>query len=367
MGLILKLPFDGRTRTIEIDSERNIRFLDHDDLVYEQAMVGFGGKESAEAKLFRLYGTKGARSLMEPTPVYYPERPDYFDRDTCKDWTMRFIQALKKQGFRAYGTGIEDTPFGIAEMIYYSGMAEELTEIKIYLDELADDEDEAASWVIDWLRESVSKMVKYEGHDAELAELLGEYLDADEFQVTVNEILYACNDSPYENTEAWRYKIAIRGETLLYWTECRRAVIWDPLTFKGGEVEEDPDDECVVVRERGEELANAFGHDLPDVRPPELPDHPVSDEHGDFAVLYEFDDEYKCRVVPYASQDEAEQAVELSGAIFEDRGQGVTMTLMRRLTREERPERTQVEMYDPDADEEDEPEWRDEWAPLEPE
>jgi hypothetical protein len=377
MGLILKLPFEGGKRKIEVDSGRNIVFLDY-DVAYEQAFAAMGGNESEEAKLARLYAARGVLAFMDPASSWRHDDPDSFDRDTCKDWTMRFVQALKKQGIEKYGTGrIADTLQDIARMIADSDLFEhdEFEGLKPYIDELADDEDEAVSWILAWLEEAVDNSTRYEGSDGAFAKLLAEYLSDGDAVATVDEILYYGDDHSYENTDGWRFTISVRDQTLFSWTEARRAVIWNPVTFAGGEDTDYQDESDVEKREKADSLADALGISIPDVREPELPDHPTSDEAGDFAVLYEFGDDYSCNddrcsweVVSYATQREADDAMELSGDIFNDMGDegNVEMTLLRRLTPDEKYEHDMAKRQGGLFNEDEEPGWHDDWTPWTP-
>lgn len=292
MGLILRLPFENGVREIEIDSEKNIAFLGY-DVNYDIAFKAMGGDESGEAKLFRLYQERGPIVFMDPSPPYRYEDSGAFERDVCKDWTMKFVQAVRKQGIKKFGTGIGDAHKDIAEMIVESGLFEqdEFDGLKIYLDVLADDDGEALEWLIDWLKVAIRNSSRYEGNDEALAHLINEYLSDDDVKVTVDETMYYRDDASYENTEHWQYDLYIRGEAVHSWTVTRQARIWNPVTFAGWEDKDygDSDEEELANQELGESLANILSASIPEVREPDLPDHPESDEAGDFAVLYEFD------------------------------------------------------------------------------
>ena len=378
MGLILKLPFGNDIRKIEIDSEKNISFLDH-DIEYDIAYMAMGGRESDEAKLFRLYQTRGPVAFMDPASSYRHEDPDSFERDTCKFWTMEFVKALKKQGIEKFGTGIGDTPKDIAEMIVNSGLYEqdESGGLSTYLDVLADDEDEVVFWLVDWLKTAIENSSRYEGNDEAIANLLNEYMDEDDIKVTVDEHLYCHDDASYENTQCWQYDLYVRDESVYSWTVTRQSRIWNPTTFSGGEDTDygDGDYEEVAKQEHGESLANALSASIPETSEPAIPDHPESDESGNFAVLYEFGHDYSCynkanehEVIPYKTMYEVDSAIDLSGDMFDEQGdkKHVKMTILRRLTPDEKYERDMKERQGDFFDEsEEEQEWHDEWTLLE--
>jgi hypothetical protein len=378
MGLILKLPFGNDIRKIEIDSEKNISFLDH-DIEYDIAYMAMGGRESDEAKLFRLYEEMGPEAFMSTTPSEWSPSPDAFDKDTCRDWTLKFAQALNKQGVKKFGTRINDTTKAHAEMIVQSGLFEqdEFTGFSIYLNALADDEDEVVSWLVDWLKTAIENSSRYEGDYEALASLINEYMDEDDVKVTVDEHLYCRDDASYENTQCWQYDLYVREESVYSWTVTRQSRIWNPVTFAGGEDTDygDGDYEEVAKQEHGESLANALSAPIPETSEPALPDHPESDESGNFAVLYEFGHDYSCynkanehEVIPYKTMYEADSAIELSGELFAECGDQnhVKMTILRRLTSDEKYERDMKERQGDFFDEsEEEQEWHDEWTRLE--
>lgn len=73
------------------------------------------------------------------------------------------------------------------------------------------------------------------------------------------------------------------------------------------------------------------------------------------------------RVVPYKEMYEVDSAIELSEDLFDEQGdkKHVKMTILRRLTSGEQREREMEKRQEQLFEAEEEPEWCDEWTPLE--
>lgn len=367
MGLIVELQFENGIRTVEIDDQNNIEFLDY-NIAYDETMAALGGEESDEVRFYRLFPEDGLDVMMQRA---WGRTKARFSQDDCIAWTLAFVKAIKEQGVEAFGSLTE---YDIAWKIFKSDLSEDSGVFEDIVDSFADKET-VAGWLTEWLQNEISGSNRYQGKSYKIAEILKNYLEDGDVAVSVEEILYCNDDRSYENTECWRFRIDIKDNEVASWNEELQYRIWDPVGLSGG-VDHDHDgydENNSDTKDQAEGVLSELGVKKPEIRDPEPPDHPETDHDGDFAVLYEFgagygerQREYTKEFAPYATRRQCKDAIEISRDIFESDGNEnyVDMTIMRRLTPDEMLLRTQVELFKKPAKHEEREDWEDEWTPL---
>lgn len=375
MGLIVKLEFENGERTVEIDSNKKISFLDY-DIDYDILMASMGDDETHEYKFYAKYSNEGLSALMHS--YYLWDSHDHYKHPYHQDWTKTFVEAIEKQGVEVFGRGISDKE--IARIIFDE--YQDADNFMEFVNTFATEE-EIAKWVTGWLGEAIRE----DNDSGTMAEILAHYLNIDDVEIELERNMYGADDHLWENTEQYFVTLKIFGEEIFKWSYITKYTISNPVTFDGF-VQDDDDgyyeSSDVWARERAESVVNDLGLAIPEIEKPDPPDHPTSDKNGEFAVLYIFGSEYSWdnkqdtwELVPYKTKRDAENAVELSGEIFEDQGDRdkyadkedtFEMKILRRLTKEELAEREMARRQETLFEEqEEEDEWKEEWALLEPE
>ena len=364
MGLVVELQFENGIRTVEIDDQNNIEFLDY-NISYDETMAALGGEESDEVRFYRLFSEDGLDVMMQRA---WGRTKARFSQDDCIAWTLAFVKAIKEQGVEAFGSLTE---YDIAWKIFKSDLSEDGGAFEEIVDSFASKET-IAEWLIEWIKNAISGSNRYQSDSHKIAEILKNYLEDGDVDVSVEEILYCNDDHSYENTECWRFRVDIKEKEVASWNEELQYRIWDPVGLSGGidYDRSDYDESNSDTREQAENVLSELGVEKPKIRDPEPPDHPETDPDGEFAVLYEFragygdrDREYTNELVSYETRRQAEAAMEISEDMFKSDGNEnyVDMTIMRRLTPDEKLARTQVDLFKKQVEHE---EWEDEWTPL---
>jgi hypothetical protein len=182
---------------------------------------------------------------------------------------------------------------------------------------------------------------------------------------------YSYDDEPYRNTVIGRYEVTVRGVQVAEWSKAVSYEIFDEVNFNGNV----DDDEFYLegskeIEENATSALTELEVDIPHLEDPEPPDHPEQDPNGAFAVLYEYDEDYGIEdmagtwiIASYKERYQAVDAIDIAESVLRRCGEEdrVTMTIMRRLTDEEKMARRQLDAFEPAPDDE---EYKDEWTPY---
>ena len=349
MGLVLTLEFKNGDRTIEIDGDKNIAFLDY-DVTFDIASHEFGYPETEEAKFYRAYRDDG----VDPT---------FIQR---REWMDVLVEAIRNRAEEAWSAGFDKEE--VAKLLYYETLRDEDNDYRDDIIEIVG-EGQLVDWLIDSLADKLGE--KYSNID-DLTNLIEPYINKDDITVSEN-IGYDQNSNSYENMKVGDYSVSIGGKQIASWRIMSAYQIYDPVGFNGN-VDSDFNDEGAEDKDSTvRSFLETFDIKLAEFKDPEPPDHPESDEDGDFAVLYQLDpyhfghgyEDNSNIVVPYKTLSNAEDAMELSLDIFRRDGDEkyVDMTIMRRLTDAEQYERDMARRQMRLIDDEHQPEeWEDEWV-----
>lgn len=356
MGLVIQLPFDNGIRTVEIDESKNIDFLDY-DIELDQLRAELGERATDELVFYNTYQKRGFNSLVS--------EESYFG-----GFATAFVDAIFEQGAAAYDP--ELTNEDIAKMFYeYTIGYRENLNCSEWIIKLASEEK-----LVEWLLKDIEHEISSTSyHIIDLASILGPHINASDDVEVKSDIWYDPNTEMWENTIVGDFEVIILGKSIAKWREYLTYSIFDPVSFHGS-VEDWEDSDMTRIKDNTIELLRELEieeEEIPKLKDPDPPDHPESDPDGEFAVLYEFDKRFDVEwiLMQYKTLYDAREAEELSGYIFRRDGdeEHVTMTIMRKLTPEELRERDfksrQIGFFK--EPEEEEEEWRKEWAPLEEE
>jgi len=360
MGLVLTLEFKNGERTIEIDSDKNIEFLDY-NVIHDLAAQEFGYPPTEESAFYENFKENGFEVFMKH-----------------RWWVEAFVGVIIAHPEDVIEAGLsqEDT----AKMLF-RGTVNDPDE-QDYCDGVIDLVGEEK--LVEWLVEAISSALdeRY-GRIGQLADLIEPYITKED--IDVNEDADYLDGEPWENTKVGDYSVTIDGHEAAKWRLMSEYRIYDPFWFRG-EVDTDCGDDGKDSNIDGEmrDFLSRFDIELSKFTDPAPPDHPESDDKGPFAVLYKCSggpfhssgDEDEITVVPYKDIFDADDAMELSGYIFDRDTESdyVEMAILRRQTPEELEARHLQEheqeflahqgaLFDAEEEPEDEREdWEDEWV-----
>lgn len=359
MGLVLTIDFGNGERTIEIDGNKNITFLDY-DIIHDLGAEEFGYRPTEESRFFKEYKEIGIEAFLRR-----------------RVWAEEIIEAVMEFGDELLEIGFSKP--SIARMLYRLTLMNPDDEEEDYRDKIIElvGEDQ----LVDWLLDSISaKLEEKWSNIDDLTSLIQPYISKED--INVKEDIYYAESEAYENLKVGDYAVTIRENEIASWRLMTEYRIFDPIWFRG-DVDSDFNEEGMEDKDSTmRSFLGNFDIQLKEMTDPEPPDHPESDANGNFAVLYRFSEEhsgeYEATVVPYKDIWNAGEAVELSGYIFDRDGEGdfVEMTILRKPTPEEleakrlkEHEQEMLERQEALFESEEEPEeeredWEDDWVPM---
>jgi hypothetical protein len=300
--------------------------------------------------------------------------------------------AFEEQGYDVFRMEYEDddpfTPALFARMIVENlegnkgSIEEQLSVFSEFVDFDATDagavtqEDYA-----DALVRLLQKQVSADGYDiAEICAALQNVITAADVKYTV--------DGPYQegdtaqNLERYNHSISILGEDMVSWERIVESQIYDPVGFQASVTDYCEHDGSWCTPSEAEAILYAFDMEADEPEDPDDPEHPISDEDGEFAVLYEhYTTEWikgkgsvrtneleATYVVPYSDVYDAREAIDLSEHILENFGElrEWDMRILRAKTpaelQQQEFERRQLSLLHEKPPWADDPEWMDEWV-----
>jgi hypothetical protein len=359
MGLVLTLEFKNGERTIEIDSDKNIEFLDY-NVIHDLAAQEFGYPPTEESTFYENFKEDGFEVFLKH-----------------RWWLEAFVGVIIAHPGDVMEAGLsqEDT----AKMLFRSTIND--PDEQDYCDEVIDLVGEEK--LVEWLAEAISSVLdERDGRIDQLADLIEPYITKEDIEVGEN--IWYEDGEPWENTKVGDYSVTIDSHEAAKWQIIVRYRIYDHVGFTGDVDADFTDEKANNTDSEMRKFLSRFDIELAEFTDPEPPDHPERDENGPFAVLYKLSADHfgthsgedENIVMRYKDIFDADNAMELSGYIFDRDGDSdyVEMAILRRLTPEELEARHLQEheqeflahqgaLFDAEEEPEDEREdWEYEWV-----
>ena len=365
MGLIVKLSFYDEIRTVEVDADKNARFIEPEiDIAYEQMLVAMNGEPKDELVFAEDYAKRGLDAILD-------SRIDLLKRYYHDAWVTAFVDAIIEQGADAFGEALGNDD--IAELLYKHAFDDDDFD---YVEQIARlvDKDVVVGWLVKSLEKSINDgRRRYSSESGNIAKALFNHIDpATDVEVNFERDSDQYDES-YQNTVVGTYEVTVKGVQVAKWSKAIAYEIYDEVSFNG-QVDDDEfylENSSKEIEENTISALQELGVDLPAFEDPEPPDHPEQDDDGAFAVLYEYDEDFGVSdragtwvIAPYKEKYQASDAIDIAESVLRRSGdeEHVTMTIMRRLTDDEKLARKQIDAFEPEPDEE---EYKDEWTPYE--
>jgi len=175
------------------------------------------------------------------------------------------------------------------------------------------------------------------------------YIDEDSIDYSVSDVSFQEEDDYNTSINKYAHVIKILDKPVFSWTRMVEYQIHDPISFWGDVTDFTEYDSEYAAPDSASALLDYFEIEEEEPDDPDAPEHPVSDEEGEYAVLYTkydydwrndkiLDDIEEQIVVPYSSESDLRDAIELSQWLFENIGSEHKQWVMTRLIRREKPE-----------------------------
>ena len=332
-------PYDFPILIVDQDT---IEFPEY-DIALAQAMIelGFETPDDPEIRFHRRFENDGMEFLIGN----YGE--SIFDALVAQDWV----------------TMSPDDFAGVVESLLRSqkGYTEESIQLlRCFVEDdkgnpiATMDSDDYVSILLDVLKKCASGHWSDEEKIDYILSALSEFIDSSKVKYDPGRHGDYGYCEPYQNIKYYDSSIEIDGETIVEWKRSIETSIYDGIWFQHTTSDWCEDDTNYCTPGGAETILGFFDMSENSIDDPEPPSHPESDPDGGFAVLYEkFETQWdkikrknvidhgygpdQREVVPYNSEYDVNEAIELSASIFSRDGEEENwiMTPLRLKTEQE--------------------------------
>jgi hypothetical protein len=202
------------------------------------------------------------------------------------------------------------------------------------------------------------------------------YIDENEVDYSVSDISWTEEGDYGYNYKKYAHKIKISERPIFEWTRMVESALCDPISFYCSITDFSEHSSELDTPGEAAAILDYFDIEVEEPEDPDEPEHPVADEDGEYAVLYtKYDYDWKNNlllddieeqiVVPYSSESDVDDAIELSKELLKREGSDYKQWVMTKLVRIEKPEvdprqlEFDIAEYEPEPD----PIWSD-WELL---
>lgn len=325
MGLIVELEFGNGFRKVEIDGDKNARFVD--DLPVKP--------DSWEAGFIKDYSEHGIEAVVHSR---VGKLRDYWH----DEWVETFVSAVLEQGPEAFDESMDGTDF--AKRLY--GFAYESDDYDYIQHAL---KFEAKEKVIGWMIRDLIEAIRTRGYHhpsaSDIARAMVGHVDTDDINIKLSES--GVEHYGRRSIQHADYTVSVLGRDVANWTEEAICEIGDPVTFRGY-VDEDyyiSPDNGDTIRSNTIDFLSELDLSLPESSQPGPPDHPEPVKDGEYGVIHEYDEDFDMfpdmagtwEVATFGSATDAENAVALAVEVYENISYPihVTLTPVRKLSQAE--------------------------------